>query len=114
MTQDILTASRELANYFEDVIKESVDAKLATNWMIGDVSARLNKEDLGIDQCPVSAHSLAGMLKRIEDKTISGKMAKDVFNGLWENKGSVDDIIDKHGWRTDHRRCCYEALLSMT
>ena len=92
-----LTASRELANYFEEVIKESVDAKLATNWMIGDVSARLNKEDLNIEQCPVSAANLATMLKRIEDKTISGKMAKDVFNGLWKNEGNVDDIIDSMG-----------------
>lgn len=93
----VLTASRELANYFEAVIKESVDAKLATNWMIGDVSARLNKEDLSIEQCPVSAANLAAMLKRIEDKTISGKMAKDVFNGLWKNEGKVDDIIDSMG-----------------
>lgn len=93
----VLTASRELANYFEEVIKESVDAKLATNWMIGDVSARLNKEDLNIEQCPVSAANLATMLKRIEDKTISGKMAKDVFNSLWKNEGNVDDIIDSMG-----------------
>jgi len=93
----VLTASRELSNYFEDVVKQSVDAKLATNWMIGDVSARLNKEDLSIEQCPVSAADLAAMLKRIEDKTISGKMAKDVFNGLWKSEGSVDEIIDKMG-----------------
>jgi len=78
----ILTASRELADFFESVINESVDAKLAANWMIGDVSARLNKEDLSITECPVSAALLAGMLKRIEDNTISGKIAKDVFNGM--------------------------------
>jgi len=93
----ILTASRELADFFEAVIKESVEAKLAANWMIGDVSARLNKEDLSIADCPVSATNLAGMLKRIEDNTISGKIAKDVFNGMWIGEGDADTVIEKKG-----------------
>ena len=65
--------------------------------MIGDVSARLNKEDLTISECPVSATHLAGMLKRIEDNTISGKIAKDVFNGMWNGEGDADTVIDKKG-----------------
>jgi len=93
----ILTASRQLADYFETVVNESVDAKMAANWMIGDVSARLNKDDLSIDQCPVSATDLAGMLKRIADNTISGKIAKDVFNGMWAGEGDADTVIEKKG-----------------
>jgi len=93
----ILTASRQLADYFESVVKESVDAKMAANWMLGDVSARLNKEDLSIEQCPVSAIDLAGMLKRIADNTISGKIAKDVFNGMWAGEGDADTVIENKG-----------------
>jgi aspartyl-tRNA(Asn)/glutamyl-tRNA(Gln) amidotransferase subunit B len=93
----ILTASRQLADYFESVVTESVDAKMAANWMLGDVSARLNKEDLSIEQCPVSATDLAGMLKRIADNTISGKIAKDVFNGMWADEGDADTVIEKKG-----------------
>jgi len=93
----ILTASRQLADYFEAVVNESVDAKMAANWMLGDVSARLNKEDLGIEQCPVSATALAGMLKRIADNTISGKIAKDVFNGMWAGEGDADTVIENKG-----------------
>lgn len=93
----ILTASRQLADYFEAVVNESVDAKMAANWMLGDVSARLNKEDLSIEQCPVSTMDLAGMLKRIADNTISGKIAKDVFNGMWAGEGDADTVIEKKG-----------------
>jgi len=99
----ILTASRQLADYFESVVKESVDAKMAANWMLGDVSARLNKEDLSIEQCPVSAADLAGMLKRIADNTISGKIAKDVFNGMWAGEGDADTVIEKKGLKANHR-----------
>ena len=94
----ILTSSRDMADFFEKVIEESAcEAKIAANWIIGDLSARLNKDDMEIAQSPVSAGMLADLLKRIGDKTISGKMAKDVFNSLWEQQGSVDDIIDKMG-----------------
>lgn len=93
----ILTASRALADYFEVVIEQSVDAKLTANWLIGDVSARLNKEDLQISQCPVSANELAGMLKRIADNTISGKIAKDVFNSMWLGEGDADTVIESKG-----------------
>jgi len=94
----ILTSSRDMAEFYEQVVGTSgVDAKLAANWIIGDLSARLNKEDLEIDQSPVSADMLGTLLQRIGDKTISGKMAKDVFNALWNKEGSVDDIIDNMG-----------------
>jgi len=107
----ILTASRELADFFETVIGESVDAKLAANWMIGDVSARLNKEDLSIAECPVSATLLAGMLKRIEDNTISGKIAKDVFNGMWDGDGDADTVIEKKGLKQITDDSAIEAMI---
>ncbi|VAW69727.1 Aspartyl-tRNA(Asn) amidotransferase subunit B @ Glutamyl-tRNA(Gln) amidotransferase subunit B [hydrothermal vent metagenome] len=107
----ILTASRELADYFEATINESVDAKLAANWVIGDVSARLNKQDLGINECPVSASQLAGMLKRIEDKTISGKIAKDVFNSMWAGDGDADTVIENKGCKQITDDSAIEAII---
>ncbi|MCW9048078.1 MAG: Asp-tRNA(Asn)/Glu-tRNA(Gln) amidotransferase subunit GatB, partial [Gammaproteobacteria bacterium] len=107
----ILTASRELADFFEAVIGESVDAKLTANWIIGDVSARLNKEDLTIAECPVSSKHLAGMLKRIEDNTISGKIAKDVFNGMWNGEGDADTVIDKKGLKQITDDSAIEAII---
>ncbi|MCW8934171.1 MAG: Asp-tRNA(Asn)/Glu-tRNA(Gln) amidotransferase subunit GatB [Gammaproteobacteria bacterium] len=107
----ILTASRELADFFEAVIGQSVDAKLTANWIIGDVSARLNKEDLTIAECPVSSKLLAGMLKRIEDNTISGKIAKDVFNGMWNGEGDADTVIDKKGLKQITDDSAIEAII---
>jgi aspartyl-tRNA(Asn)/glutamyl-tRNA(Gln) amidotransferase subunit B len=108
----ILTSSRDMADYFEKVVEESAcEAKIAANWIIGDLSARLNKDDMEIAQSPVSAGMLADLLKRIGDKTISGKMAKDVFNGLWEQQGSVDDIIDKMGGGQITDSSAIEALI---
>jgi len=107
----ILTTSRALADYFEAIVNESVDAKMAANWMIGDVSARLNKEDLSIEQCPVSAEHLAGMLKRIADNTISGKIAKDVFNSMWDGEGDADTVIEKKGLKQITDDSAIEALI---
>ncbi len=107
----ILTASRELADFFESVIIEKVDAKLTANWIIGDVSARLNKEDLSIAQCPVSTSQLASMLKRIEDNTISGKIAKDVFNSMWAGEGDADTVIEKKGLKQITDDSAIEAMI---
>ncbi len=108
---NILTASHELADYFEATINESVNAKLAANWVMGDVSARLNKEDLSINECPVSAGQLAGMLKRIEDKTISGKIAKDVFNSMWVGEGNADVVIKSKGLKQITDDSAIEAMI---
>ncbi len=107
----VLTASRQLADYFEAVVKESVDAKMAANWMLGDVSARLNKDDLNIEQCPVPAANLAGMLKRIADNTISGKIAKDVFNAMWSGEGDADTVIEKKGLKQITDDSAIEAII---
>jgi len=94
----LLTAGRDLADFYEAVVKESkVEGKLAANWVMGDFSAALNKDDKSIAASPVSATLLAGMLKRIHDNTISGKIAKEVFEAMWAGEGDADAIIDKKG-----------------
>jgi aspartyl-tRNA(Asn)/glutamyl-tRNA(Gln) amidotransferase subunit B len=95
-----LTSSRELADYFEQTVKESgSEAKLCANWIMGDLTAFLNKNNLEITASPVTASQLAGLLRRITDKTISGKIAKQVFEALWRGEGEADGIIEKHGWK---------------
>jgi aspartyl-tRNA(Asn)/glutamyl-tRNA(Gln) amidotransferase subunit B len=93
-----LTATRGLAAFFEDTVKAlGGEPKLVANWVQGDVSAALNKTDLDIAQSPVSAARLAGLLQRIGDGTISGKIAKDVFDAMWAGEGDADAIIEKKG-----------------
>jgi aspartyl-tRNA(Asn)/glutamyl-tRNA(Gln) amidotransferase subunit B len=94
----LLTSSRELADYYETVVKTlGGEAKLAANWVMGDFSAALNKANLEVAASPVNALKLAGLLKRISDGTISGKIAKEVFEGLWAGEGEADSIIEKKG-----------------
>jgi aspartyl-tRNA(Asn)/glutamyl-tRNA(Gln) amidotransferase subunit B len=96
----VLTASRELADYYETVAAVlGGDAKLCANWVMGDLAAFLNKENKDIAASPVSAEQLAGMLRRIQDQTISGKLAKEVFEALWNGEGDADAIIAKRGLR---------------
>ena len=73
------------------------DTKIAANWVIGDLSAALNKEGIGIGESKVPAESLAGLLNRITDNTISGKIAKEVFESMWRGEGSADQIIQSKG-----------------
>ncbi len=94
----VLTSSRELAHYYEALVKGvGSNPKLCANWMMGDLAASLNKNNLDINDSPVTADILAGMLKRIEDKTISGKIAKQVFEALWAGEGDADAIIEAKG-----------------
>ena len=81
-----LTASRALADYFENTAKAAGDAKLAANWVNGDLAAALNKEGREIDQSPVSPQQLGGLILRIKDNTLSGKLAKQVFEALWNGE----------------------------
>nr|WP_269117312.1 Asp-tRNA(Asn)/Glu-tRNA(Gln) amidotransferase subunit GatB [Psychrobacter sp. Ps6] len=89
----ILTGSRQIADYFEAVVAEvgQADAKMAGNWVMGDLLGALNKDDTDIIDSPISAKQLAGMLKRIKDDTLSGKLAKKVFSALYEREGGTDD-----------------------
>jgi len=94
-----LTSSRELAVYFEATVAAYSDPKLCANWVMGEVASGLNNDGIGIEQCPVSPGALAHLLMRIKDGTISGKIAKEVFQAIWRREGGVDDIIDKRGLR---------------
>lgn len=93
----ILTSDRDLADYFEQATRISGEAKMTANWVIGDLAGRLNKEDKAISQCPVSADLLGGMIKRLAENAITSKMAKEVFDGMWNGEGDADTIIEKRG-----------------
>jgi aspartyl-tRNA(Asn)/glutamyl-tRNA(Gln) amidotransferase subunit B len=96
----LLTSSRQLADYFEAVVKDSgCEARLCANWVTGDLMAALNKAGLEITDSPVSRQQLAGLLMRIADNTISGKIGKQVFEALWSsnNEQTADDIIAAQG-----------------
>ncbi len=93
-----LTASRQLADFYEAVVTQSAcETKLCTNWVTGNFLGALNKAGLEITESPISSDRLAGLLKRIADNTISGKIAKQVFDALWESDASADEIIDQQG-----------------
>jgi aspartyl-tRNA(Asn)/glutamyl-tRNA(Gln) amidotransferase subunit B len=93
-----LTASREVADYFEDVVASlHGQPKLAANWVNGELAAGLNRDSLEIADSPVSAAMLGQLLARIEDNTISGKIAKEVFEAMWNGEGSADEIIEQRG-----------------
>ena len=106
-----LTSSRDMADYYETVAKESAEAKLAANWVMGELSSYLNKEDKDIADSPVSASMLAGMIKRIKDNTISGKIAKDVFEAMWQGEGDADAIIQSKGLKQITDTGAIEALV---
>jgi len=93
----VLAASREMADYFEVVQQVCGDAKLSANWVMGELSSLLNREGLDIDQSPVSAAQLGSMILRIKDDTISGKIAKMVFEAMAAGEGSADQIIENKG-----------------
>ncbi len=92
-----LIASRELADYFEQAAAEAGDAKLAANWIMGDLSAALNRDNKDIVDSVVSAAMLGGLIQRIKDNTISGKIAKQVFDKLWNTDATADEIIETEG-----------------
>jgi aspartyl-tRNA(Asn)/glutamyl-tRNA(Gln) amidotransferase subunit B len=92
-----LTQSKAVAAYFEATAKACGQPKLASNWIMGEVSRRLNASELTIEQTPVSAAQLAALIGRISDNTISNNAARQVFEGLWNQEGEVDAIIEAKG-----------------
>lgn len=108
----VLTLSRELADFFEETAKTAGNAKLAANWIMGEFSAALNKAGLDIAQSPVSAQQLGGMIARIVDNTISGKIAKQVFGLMWDSEGqSADTIIEEKGLKQETDTGAIEAII---
>lgn len=93
----VLVSSRELAEYFEAVVKISGDAKLASNWVTGELQALLNKNNWEVSESPVQAERLGTLIARIKDETISGKIAKTVFEAMLGSDAGVDEIIEEKG-----------------
>ena len=108
----VLTASRELADYFEAAVQAAGGAgKLTANWVMGELSGALNKSDCDITNSPVSAVALGGLLLRIEDGTISGKIAKQVFETMWKGEGSADDVIEQQGLKQISDSSAIEGII---
>ena len=96
----VLTASREMGAFYEEVVRRvGRDPKLCANWVMGDLAAFLNKDNLEIGDSRVDAAALAGLVLRIADATISGKIAKDVFEAMWASGEGADAIIEQKGLR---------------
>ncbi|MFA6061763.1 MAG: Asp-tRNA(Asn)/Glu-tRNA(Gln) amidotransferase subunit GatB [Gallionella sp.] len=106
-----LTSSREMADFFDACVSVVGNAKLCANWLIGELSAQLNRDGLDMAQCPVSAQQMSGMLARIADNTISNAGGKDVFRTLWAEGGDADAIIEAKGLKQVSDSGAIEALV---
>ena len=107
----LLTASRETADYFEAVAERCGDARLAANWVIVELTGALNRSGLDITASPVDAARLGGLLARIRDNTISGKIAKGVFEKMWQSGEDADTIIEREGLRQISDEGAIEAMI---
>ncbi|WP_316366738.1 Asp-tRNA(Asn)/Glu-tRNA(Gln) amidotransferase subunit GatB [Candidatus Thiodiazotropha sp. CDECU1] len=92
-----LTLSRGIADYFEQVVASGAEAKMAANWVTVELAGALNKAGLDLTQSPVNPKQLGGLLQRIGDNTISGKIAKQVFEAIWNGEGDADAVIEAKG-----------------
>jgi aspartyl-tRNA(Asn)/glutamyl-tRNA(Gln) amidotransferase subunit B len=109
---DVLTSSRELADYYEHVVQASGrQAKPAANWVMGELSGALNRAGLDVTRSPVTAQMLGQLLQRIADNTISGKIAKEVFEAMWNGEGEADQIIEKRGLKQVTDTGAIEAMV---
>jgi aspartyl-tRNA(Asn)/glutamyl-tRNA(Gln) amidotransferase subunit B len=109
---NLLTQERATAEFFEVVAQTSENPKSAANWVLGDVSAALNKEGISVSDAALSAIDLAALIGRIDDNTLSSKMAKDVFDALWQGETNVDDIIDRKGLKQVSDSGALEAIVN--
>jgi aspartyl-tRNA(Asn)/glutamyl-tRNA(Gln) amidotransferase subunit B len=112
----VLTASREVADYFEAVVAalpgEPINgAKLAANWLMGEVASQLNRDDRPLAECPLGAAQLAKLLARVLDGTLSNKLAKEVFAALWQGEADADAIIEARGLRQISDAGAIESLV---
>jgi aspartyl-tRNA(Asn)/glutamyl-tRNA(Gln) amidotransferase subunit B len=92
-----LTQSRSQADYYEAVVGIGAEAKMAANWVMGELGGALNKAGLDLTASPVTPEQLGGLIKRIADNTISGKLAKQVFEAMWNEEGDADSVIEAKG-----------------
>ncbi|TDG14785.1 Asp-tRNA(Asn)/Glu-tRNA(Gln) amidotransferase subunit GatB [Seongchinamella unica] len=108
---NVLADSRELADYYETVVSACGDAKIAANWVQVELLGQLNKAELAINASPVSATDLGGLIVRILDNSISGKIAKQVFEAMWQGEGSADEVIDARGLKQVSDSGALEAMV---
>ena len=109
---DILSGDVATADYFEAAAKAGGDAKLAANWVMGELAKTLNQNDQSIKDSPVTADALGGLIARIKDNTISGKIAKQVFEALWNGEGTTaDEVIEKEGLKQVTDTGAIEAII---
>jgi aspartyl-tRNA(Asn)/glutamyl-tRNA(Gln) amidotransferase subunit B len=107
-----LSASRETAEYFEQaLVQDEGQASQLANWILGDLAGALNRDDTEIQQSPVNPGMLAGLLRRVADNTISGKIAKQVFEAIWQGEGSADEIIEARGLKQITDSGAIESLI---
>ena len=110
---DVLVSNKILAAYFEEVSSslENTNPKLAANWVMGELLGALKKQSLDISQSPISSHNLAGLLNRIQDQTISGKIAKSVFEEMIQSQSTADDIINQRGLKQLNDSSAIEKII---
>ena len=108
----LLVSSPDMAAYFETAVSACDEPKTTANWMLGDLSAALNKEAIDITECPVDSEDLASLVLRITDGTLSNKLGKQVFEALWKGEGSVDQIIESRGLKQVSDSGALEELVS--
>ncbi len=94
---EVLSSERKLADYFDACVAISKDAKTCANWIMGDILRKLKETETAISEAPIAPDQLAGLLARIADNTISGKIAKTVFEKMWQDARSADEIIEAEG-----------------
>ena len=108
----MLTATREMAEYYEATVAAAGgQGKLAANWVMGELAGALNRDGREIGDSPVGADALGHMLQRIEDGTLSGKLAKQVFEAMWNGEGTADEIIEQKGLQQISDSSAIEAII---
>ena len=107
----LLVPHHDMADYFEAVVNACDAAKPAANWILGDLSGALNHNEISISESPITAERLAGLITRIEDGTLSSKLAKQVFDAMWDGEGDADDIIASRGLKQVSDSGALEAMV---
>ena len=108
---DSLIADKATADYFESVLAEGADPKLSANWILGELYSRLNKDSIDIEDSPVTSTRFAGLLARLSDSTISGKLGKQVLDEMWSANSTADAIIEEKGLKQITDTGAIDALI---
>jgi aspartyl-tRNA(Asn)/glutamyl-tRNA(Gln) amidotransferase subunit B len=107
----LIVPHHAMADYFEAVVQFCKAPKPAANWILGDLSGALNRNEMGIEESPITPERLAGLIVRIEDGTLSSKLAKQVFDAMWEGEGDTDEIVATRGLKQVSDSGALEAMV---